>query len=150
MDPIVKEIALKRKYKFMYENQIIANHHELFLLVELQEKEPVNTKLIPCLKFRYSIYKFGYPNDEVGHPMMKYGLGFYGLFEVFNSPWINECMMNNRTHPSHRDEFFDKERHFIAKFKDHTFEIIASEFAEIEVEKNKLISMVEDGINSIS
>ena len=59
------------------------------------------------------ITKFGYPNDEGlgGHPLYKHGLGFYDVFEVLDSSWIQQMT---------------EQRHFIFTFHDSTFECVAN------------------------
>ena len=85
-EPKVIEIKLKKDYRFMYENFLISGQQELYLMLE------ENNGIIDLLKFNFKVYKYGYPNDEAmgSHPMAKFGLGFYGLFEVLNSPWRSE------------------------------------------------------------
>lgn len=80
--PEVREVTLKKEYRFMYENFIVSSQQNLYLLLE------EDNEIIDALKFNFLIYKFGYPNDEVleSHPMYKFGLSFYGLYEVINSP----------------------------------------------------------------
>ena len=84
--PIVKEIKLSREYDFSYENFVLATQYEIYLLIDKSEG------LIYGIKFKSRQVKYGSPNDEArgGHPLMKYGLGFDGFFEVENSPWIKE------------------------------------------------------------
>lgn len=139
----VKEITLKKHYRFMFENFVISSQRELFLLLE------ENDGVIDSLKFNFSIYKYGYPNDEVGHPLMKFGLGFYGFYEVFNSPWIEDIKINNRSHPSHSDDAFKRKRHFIAKFKDVTLEVIADKYEEVQITKDEFINIVKKEIEYI-
>ncbi|MDT3402971.1 hypothetical protein [Mucilaginibacter terrae] len=91
--PKVKEIALKREYVFMYENFLLSTQHELYLALEKRKE------VVSILKFKYRQYKYGYPNDEAGHPYMDYGLGFYGFFEVHYSPWAN-CLSKIVSIPS--------------------------------------------------
>jgi len=46
---------------------------------------------------RCMIAVFGYPNDEAlgGHPLFEHGLGFYDIFEVLNSSWIQRLRDQN-------------------------------------------------------
>lgn len=39
------------------------SQHELFLLLKKRDDH------IDALKFDFLVYKYGYPNDEVGHPL---------------------------------------------------------------------------------
>jgi hypothetical protein len=74
---------------------------------------------------RCSATKFGYPNDEAlgGHPLFSCGLGFYGVFEVLGSSWIEQMTAQNRVcFPKTEDS---TNRHFIFTFHDSTFECIA-------------------------
>lgn len=86
----VTEVSVSKDYAFMYENFIVSSQQKLFLLLEQTDS------VIDSLQFDFLIYKYSYPNDEVSHPLSKYGLGSYGLFEVTNSPWVTELKDNNR------------------------------------------------------
>jgi len=121
-EPIVAEIELAKHFRFMYSNFVMSSQQTLYLMLSRSEEN------IDVLEFDFSLYKYGCPNDEVGHPLMKHGLGFYGFFEVYNSPWIEEIRLNNSSHPSHSNSIFSNRRHFIAKFKDLTLEIIANNY----------------------
>lgn len=135
--PVVTEIALKKEYRFMYENFVISSQQQLYLLLE------ENKGIIDVLRFDpCSIYKYGYPNDEVPHPLQRYGLGFYGFFEVRKSKWIEEIKANNRSHSRHSDSLFEKDRHFIAKFKDVTLEVIADGYQEIQMTREELNEII--------
>ena len=76
--PKVVEIGLSKNYAFMYENFVIATQHDTYLLLEKHDN------VIDVLHFDSANIKYGSPNDEAsgGHPLCKFGLGFYGLFEV--------------------------------------------------------------------
>ena len=56
--PTVTKLTLSKEYKFMYENFIISTLQELYLLLVNHGKQ------IDALKFKFIIYKYGYPNDE--------------------------------------------------------------------------------------
>ena len=142
-DPVVREIKLNKHFPFMYDNFVVSSQRELFLLLEEQNG------IIDALKFDFLIYKYGYPNDEVGHPLMKFGLGFYGFYEVSNSPWVEETKLHNRSHPRHSDEFYKLERHFVVKFKDVTLEVIARDYRQIELTKGEFFSIINNEIDSI-
>ena len=62
------------------------------------------------------------------HPLIKFGLDIYGFFEVLNSKWIEEIRVNNSSHSSHSDNMFNKKKHYVAKFKDVTLEVIANSY----------------------
>ena len=62
----------------MYENFVVSRQQNFYVLLEESNNK------IDALKFDPIIYKYGYPIDEVSHPLSKYGLGFYGLFKVDN------------------------------------------------------------------
>lgn len=143
LDPVIKELKLKKDYKFMYENFVFSTQHDLYLLLEEKDGQ------VETLKFPFAIFKYGYPNDEIGHPLMKYGLGFYGLFETQNSPWIKEILNLNRQHPSHKDEYYSNRRHFIAKFKDVTLEVIANGYEECTISKTDLMDLFSSEIDNL-
>jgi len=140
---IVTEVSLQKDYTFMYENFIVSSQQNLFLLLE------ENDKKIDALQFDFKVYKYGYPNDEVGHPLQKHGLGFYGLYEVSNSDWIKELRDNNRQHPMHNDAWYDNYKHYIAKFKDVTLEVICTTMKEVQLTKEQLFAFLEEEINSL-
>jgi hypothetical protein len=139
----VTEISLKKDYEFMYENFIVSSQQKLFLLLEQADD------LIDTLQFDFLIYKYGYPNDEVSHPLSKYGLGSYGLFQVTNSPWITELRDNNRQHHRHTDNSFDDYKHYVAKFKDVTVEVICTNMNEIQLTKSELLVFLDEQISHL-
>jgi hypothetical protein len=137
-EPIVKKKLLKKEYKFMYESFVLSHHSDLYLVIEERNG------IVSTLKFQSSLYKYGYPNDEVSHPLAKYGLGVYDFFEVENSPWIEEIKMVNRAHPRHRDSMFNNQKHYIAAFKDEVFEVICSSFEEVELTTHDILKFVSE------
>lgn len=77
---------------------------------------------------------FGYPNDEAlgGHPLFHLGLGYYGIFEVLGSSWLDELREQNlRVFPSATwwpnspRSAWGPARHFVITFHDSTFECLA-------------------------
>jgi hypothetical protein len=143
--PAVKEISLRKDYQFMYEGFLITTQHNLYLLLEEHDG------LIDALSFQFLVYTFGYPNDEVAgaHPMSKHGLGYYGVFEVKNSPWIEELKIANRVHPQHTDDRYNDYRHIIICYKDNTLDVICSGMKEIVLSKDELINLVNREIEYI-
>ena len=137
----VTEVNLSKDYAFMYENFIVSSQHKLLLLLEQTDN------VIDTLQFDSLIYKYGYPNDEVSHPLSKYGLGSYGLFQVANSPWVTELRDNNRQHHKHNDSSFDDYKHYVAKFKDITVEVICTNMKEIQLTKLELLVFLDEQIN---
>jgi len=142
--PSVKEISLKKEYKFMYENFVISSQRELYLLLAR------NNDIVDALKFEFKIYKFGYPNDEAlgAHPMAKFGLGFYGFFEVKNSPWIDELRnLNRAAHERHTDSMYSNYRHYIARFKDVTLDVISRPFEEVQLTSDDIFKLVKQQLD---
>ena len=139
----IKGITLKKEYAFMYENFVVSSQQTLYLLLE-ESNDKIDT-----LKFDPIIFKYGYPNDEVSHPLDKFGLGSYGFYEVTNSEWIKEIRNINRSHHRHSDSMFDRDRHYIAKFKDVTIEIICTNFEEVELTKQDLVNFVTEQIGCL-
>ena len=135
------EVKLSKDYGFMYENFIVSSQHKLILLLEQTDN------VIDTLQFDSLIYKYGYPNDEVSHPLSEYGLGYYGLFQVANSPWVVELRDNNRQHHRHIDGSFDKYKHYVAKFKDVTVEVICTNMKEIQLTKSELLVFLDEQIS---
>jgi hypothetical protein len=141
--PKVSEIKLGRDYSFMYENFVIATQGATYLLLE---KEGEN---VYALRFDSPYCRYGGPNDEAhgGHPLAKYGLGLYGLYEVENSPWINEMKEANRVHPRHNDSMFSSYRHYIACFKDVKLESVCRKMSEITLSKIEIDELIIKEIN---
>lgn len=137
--PIVREVKLREDHGFQYENFVLATQHEIYLLLKKAGTS------VSALKFRFTSLKYGAPNDEArgSHPLMKYGLGWYGLFQVENSPWIHELMASNRIHPSHEDSMFSDRKHYIACFKDVMFEVVCREFEEVMLEEADLAAIFQ-------
>jgi hypothetical protein len=139
-NPVVYEIMLKRDYAFQYENFVLATQNDLYLLLQ-----KVGTS-VSLLKFSSSSYKYGSPNDEArgGHPLTKFGLGWYGLYQVENSPWIQELMVANRVHDRHQDSMYADKKHYVACFKDVMLEVVCRGFEEIQLEQDTFLSMVQE------
>jgi len=137
-EPKVSEVPLSRAYSFMYENFVIATQGELFLLLEKTEGT------VRAIKFDFSAAKYGSPNDETrgGHPLAKYGLGFYGLYQVAGSPWIRELMAANRIHPRHTEALFADLKHYVACFKDVTLEVVCKQMREITLSVGDVAAIV--------
>jgi len=142
-DPRVFEVPLSKAYSFMYENFVIATQHELYLLLEKTEGT------VRAIKFDFSASKYGSPNDEArgGHPLAKYGLGVYGLYQVAGSPWIRELMAANRVHPRHTDALFADLKHYIACFKDVTLEVVCKEMREITLSVSEVAVIVSQQVD---
>ena len=141
-EPRITEVQLSRPYKFMYENFAVLTQTSSYLLLEKEEDT------IFALCFASRDCKYGGPNDEAhgAHPLAKYGLGFYGLFEVHNSPWICEMMAANRVHPRHSDSLFSGLRHYIACFKDVKFECVCREMNEVKLSKKEFNDILTEQI----
>jgi hypothetical protein len=144
--PVVVEVALHGQYKFMYENCLFSTQQELYVLLD------ASADLVRALKFKSLLYKYGYPNDEVlgAHPMAKFGLDFYGLFEVKNSPWVTEIIKGNRRHHRHSDKMFSNVRHYILTFKDVTLDVLSSDMEEISIPREKVLMIVNEQLNFLT
>jgi hypothetical protein len=129
----------------MYENFVISTQQETFLFLE-REGESVHT-----VKFDSSNIKDGGPNDEArsSHPLAKYGLGLYGLFEVTNSPWIKEAASLNRVHSQHSDRLFAGQKHFVACFKDVMFEVRCRTFEEVSLSPNQVLELISQQLGNL-
>jgi len=143
--PIISEVKLSKKYSFMYENFVILTQHSAYLLMEK------NGDSIHALYFDFPKCKYGGPNDEAhgGHPLAKYGLGLYGLFEIENSPWVYEMMIANRVHARHSDSLFSNYRHYIACFKDVKFESACRIMNEITLTKTQIDALINKELQDI-
>lgn len=143
--PKVHEVKLSRDYAFMYENFVIATQSEVYLLLEKVRDS------VFALRFDSPECRYGGPNDEAhgGHPLTKFGLGIYGLYEVENSPWISEQKIANRVHPSHRDTLFDGRKHYIACFKDVKFESVCRQMSEVEMKREDIDALVRGQLDAL-
>lgn len=141
--PRVVEISLSKHYAFMYENFVIATQNAVYLLLGKQGD------VVDVLHFDSPQVRYGSPNDEArgGHPLAAYGLGFYGLFEVEHSPWIQERITANRVHHRHEDALFDGLRHYIACFKDVMLEVTCHSFRERQMSVSEIESLLEEQLN---
>jgi hypothetical protein len=144
--PSVVEVPLRKAYRFMYENFVVSTQHDLYLLLAK------TGDTVDALKFDFTIFKYGSPNDEArgGHQLFAHGLGFYGLYEVTNSPWINELMKANRIHPMHQDGFFSDMKHYVACFKDVMLEIVCDEMHEVRMSVDEVLGLVSKELENLS
>lgn len=144
--PNVIEITLRKKYRFMYENFVIATQNKVYLFMEKHED------LVDVLIFDSANMRYGPPNDEArgGHPLSKHGLGFYGIYEVENSPWIREQMVANRVHERHQDGHFEGKKHYVACFKDVMLEIICRTYQEKQMTIRDIESLVGAQLDDLS
>lgn len=79
----------------------------------------------------FLIFKNGYPNEEV-FTTQKYfqdnDLRLSTLYQISDSLWIEGIKKDNQIHPRHKDEIFDRFKHFIIFFSDESFECIANSY----------------------
>ena len=79
----------------------------------------------------FLIFKNGYPNEEAFSTQKLFrnnDLKLSTLYQISNSLWIEEIKKNNQVHPRHKDEIFDRFRHFIIFFSDESFECISKSY----------------------
>lgn len=138
-----QKITLEKDYKFMYENFIVSSQQNLFLFLE------ENNGIIEALNFRFKVYKYGYPNDEVELPSKISGVEIYGISQVFNSNWIKELMINNRSHPKHSDSSYSNYKHYIVRFKDLTLEVICQNYEIVKITKDELKKIIDKELEYI-
>jgi hypothetical protein len=143
--PRVVEVQLNRRYRFMYENFVVLTQGMIYLFLETVDDS------VFALRFEGSNCKYGGPNDEAhgAHPLAKFGLGYYGFYEVHDSPWIREMMIANRIHPRHSDSNFDGLRHFIACFKDVKFECVCRVMSEVQFSRDEFSEIVAKQIGNL-
>ncbi len=144
--PEIIELEFSNQYKFMYENFLISTQHDSYLLLE--EKEGY----IHALRFQGSTIRYGLPNDEGrgAHQLTKYGSLTYGFFEVKNSPWIEEQMIGNRSHPRHSDDMFKNKKHYIVCFKDVMFEASCRGYSLEVMSKEDVVTLVTQELDDLS
>ena len=143
--PVVNEIELSRDYEFSYENFVIATQGTVYLFLEKSGSTVLG------LKFDSRLVKYGSPNDEArgGHSLAKYGLGYYGLYQVQNSPWIKEQIETNKVHPRHSDDLFEGLKHFIACFKDVMLEVTSKSYSEFRMSQEELNALVLEQVANL-
>ena len=130
----------------MYENFLISTQHDSYLF--LQEQNGI----IHTLKFKSSTIRYGSPNDEGrgAHPLTKYGSLTYGFYEVKNSPWIEEQMIGNRSHPRHSDDIYKDKSHYIVCFKDVMFEATCRGYTLEKMSKEDIAVLVTEELGGLS
>lgn len=144
--PVVNEVWLSRRYRFMYENFVIATQNETFLVMERGGDQ------VHAIRFDSPNIRYGAPNDEArtAHSLAKYGLGLYGLFEVKNSPWLKESVAANWIHPRHSDSLFAGRRHFIACFKDVMLEVQCCNMEEVTMTSSQIFDLITNQIRHLN
>ena len=127
----------------MYENFVVSTQRELYLLLENHDGQ------IDALKFDFLLYKYGYPNDEgLGvHTMSKFGLDFYGMFQVENSEWITK-LENQRSDKSYG--LFEEYQHYIVTFKDVTIDILSKGFEEVKLTESMVMDLLRREIANLN
>ncbi|WP_323816615.1 hypothetical protein [Cellvibrio sp. NN19] len=143
--PSVKEVTLNRTYQFSYENFVLATQGSTYLFLEKSENSVFG------IKFNSRLVKYGSPNDEArgGHPLTKYGLGFYGFFEVENSDWVREQIELNSVHPRHNEKLFEGYKHYVACFQDVMLEVTSKSYVEFEISLSELNALIQEQVNFI-
>jgi len=142
-DQTASKVILENNYDFMYENFIISSQRTLYLLLENKDG------IIDALRFDFKIYKYGYPNDEVDLPSKISNIANYGMSEVFNSKWINELMINNRSHSQHSDSFYSNYKHYVIRFKDVTLEVISQKYEIVKMTKEEINKIITNELYCI-
>jgi hypothetical protein len=140
--PQVLSYKLENTYNFMYNVAVFSDQQKVYLFLDHQGPG------VMALVFEGGTFKFGTPNDEVlgGHSLAQFGLGFYDFFEVLNSPWIDDLCRANRVHPRHSDAMFKGVRHFIATFKDATFEVASRKIEERKLSAEDVQALISSGV----
>ncbi|HWX02908.1 hypothetical protein [Collimonas sp.] len=143
--PVVTEIELRRRYRFQYEDSVLATQSCLYLLLGKESGK------VLALKFPFATFKYGAPNDEArgAHPLARYGRFLYGMYSVENSPWILEQKTANRVHPRHSDSMFEDKKHYLICLKDVTLDISCRNFEEIELRAEDIFSIVQEQLNDL-
>lgn len=104
---------------------VFATETQLFLRYSMADEETAVIQF-PLVK----TFQFGSPNDEAlgGHPLTKFGLKYYSVHRIDNSPWIAELEQRNSIHPRHDKERFIKDAvHYVFTFQDSTLECVVNE-----------------------
>lgn len=104
---------------------VFATETQLFLRYSTADEETAVIQF-PLVK----TFQFGSPNDEAlgGHPLSRFGLKYYSVHRIDNSPWIAELEQRNSIHPKHDKERFIKNAvHYVFTFQDSTLECVVNE-----------------------
>jgi hypothetical protein len=93
---------------------------------------------------KFSVFKFGYPNDEAlsGHRYASLGLGYYCAHEVVGSEWIEEIREANLASFPDSNYALAELRHFIFAFHDTTLEFVSRETPIPELTGDELFEAV--------
>src|SRR5262245_42689194 len=79
---------------------------------------------------RPSAVKVSLTNDEAlsGHTLYEYGLKYYSVHKIENSPWLGELERINASHDRHdRRRFLEGKVHYLFALKEETVECIVVE-----------------------
>jgi hypothetical protein len=104
---------------------VFATETQLFLRYSTADEETAVIQF-PLVK----TFQFGSPNDEAlgGHPLTGFGLKYYSVHRIDNSPWIAELEQRNSIHLKHDKERFIKNAvHYVFTFQDSTLECVVNE-----------------------
>jgi hypothetical protein len=104
---------------------VLATETQLFLRYATAENETAVIHF-PLVK----TFQFGSPNDEAlgGHPLAKFGLKYYQVHRIKNSPLIAELEKRNSVHPRHlKERFLQDAVHYVFTFQDSTLECVVNE-----------------------
>lgn len=126
--PVPKIFASGHHLKLFY----FANP-ERGIVDDIVERDPISDRGIGIINFSSCLlFKFGTPNDEIleGHPYFELGLGFYDLFEIQESDWLNQVKEIGKVHQGFTETMYEKYRHFVITFHDNTFECLAKKYEE--------------------
>lgn len=138
-----QKITLEKEYDFMYENFVVSSQQNLFVFLE------ENNGIIEALNFEFIVYKYGYPNDEVGLPSKIPGVEIYGISQVFNSIWIEELITNNQSHSKNSNSLYSNYKHYVVRFKDVTLEVISKNYEIVKLTKEGLNEMINKELEYI-
>jgi hypothetical protein len=114
---------------------LVVAEHDLMVVYRASPEGDKKDQWVVARFEGYLQFTHGYPNDEAlgAHPLAKYGLKFYDVFEVSHSPLIDELKKRNSVHPRHSDALFAKDRHWVFTFQDETLEVISRDAPTFEV-----------------
>ncbi len=104
---------------------LFASETQLFLRYFTSQDETAVIQF-PLVK----TFQFGSPNDEAigGHPLSPFGLKFYSVHRIENSPWVAELERRNAVHPRHdKDRFLKDAVHYVFTFQDSMLECVVNE-----------------------
>jgi hypothetical protein len=141
--PVVVDITPKELSLPFHSRVVISRGGVFYLLLEKQE-ETVN-----AIRYIWTSQRASDPYDVKNglHPLSQFGLGSNGIFEVKNSPWLDEYYRWNLNGPLYNEHAIMRYRHIVLCGLDRVFELIAHPGHEIRVHESEFFDELRRQLN---